>query len=133
MRILGENSGMDMPLPPIWHFGSCADNARVINLACALADALGVGIKDLPVGVSATEWVTEKAAAIGFGGVALGFTVHLGITPPFLGSDVVASALTDESKSLFGGKFVIESDPEIASEYLLNLIKDKREKLGLAV
>ncbi|PKL53335.1 MAG: carbon-monoxide dehydrogenase catalytic subunit [Candidatus Methanoperedenaceae archaeon HGW-Methanoperedenaceae-1] len=133
LRILGETSGMDTPLPPIWHFGSCADNARVINLALALADALGVGIKDLPVGVSATEWITEKAAAIGFGGVALGFTVHLGITPPFLGSDVVASALTDESKSLFGGKFVVENDPVKASEYLLNLIKDKREKLGLAV
>ena len=133
LRILGKTSGMDTPLPPVWHFGSCADNARVVNLVCALADSLEVDIKDLPVVVSAAEWVTEKAAAIGIGGVALGFTVHLGITPPVLGSDAVVSMLTKDAESLFGGKFVVENDPIKASEYMLEYIKDKREKLGLAV
>ncbi len=133
LQLLGTTAGLGMPLPPVWHFGSCVDNSRVIILASALAEKLGVQIKDLPIAASAAEWVTEKAAAIGTGAVALGITVHLGVTPPVLGSPAVASLLTKSSEELFGGKFIVEIEPEKASQLLLDHITSARRKLGLKV
>lgn len=133
LKVLGETAGIEKPLPPVWHFGSCVDNARVVILVCALAEKLGVQIKDLPIAASAAEWVTEKAAAIGMGYVALGVTVHLGVTPPVLGSPVVAALLTSKSEEAFGGKFIVEVEPMKASQLLLEHIKNARGKLGLPV
>jgi carbon-monoxide dehydrogenase catalytic subunit len=131
LNVLGKTAGLDKPLPPIWHFGSCVDNSRVVILLAALAEKLGVPIKDLPVAASAAEWVTEKAAAIGTGAMALGVTVHLGVTPPVLGSPIVVSLLTQKSEELFGGKFIVEIDPVRASTLLLGHIADMRKKMGL--
>lgn len=131
LRALGEISSLGKPLPPVWHFGSCVDNSRVINLISALADKMGVPIKDLPVAASAAEWITEKAAAIGTGTMAMGVTVHLGVAPPVLGSPAVVSLLTQKSEELFGGKFIVEADPIKASQLILEHIRNSREKLGL--
>ncbi len=133
LAVLGETAGLGKPLPPVWHFGSCVDNGRVVILAAALAEKLGVPIKDLPIAASAAEWVTEKAAAIGTGAVALGVTVHLGITPPVIGSPAVVSLLTRSSEELFGGKFIVEVEPTKASQLLIEHIKEARGKLGLPV
>ncbi len=133
LKVLGETAGIEKPLPPIWHFGSCVDNARVVILVSALAEKLGVQIKDLPIAASAAEWVTEKAAVIGIGSVALGVTVHLGVTPPVLGSSAVAALLTSKSEEVFGGKFIVEVEPMKASGLLLEHIKKVRGKLGLPV
>ena len=131
--LLGKTAGLDTPLPPVWHFGSCVDNSRVIILVAALADKLGVRVKDLPIAASAAEWITEKAVAIGTGSVALGVTVHLGVTPPVIGSPEVLSLLTRKSEELFGGKFIVEIDPTKASELLYEHIKEARKKLGLMI
>lgn len=133
LYVLGKTAGFDKPLPPVWHFGSCVDNSRVVILVSALAEKLGVHIKDLPIAASAAEWVTEKAAAIGTGAVALGVTVHLGVTPPVIGSPAVVSLLTQKAEELFGGKFVVEVDPIKASQTILSHIKEARKKLGIAV
>ncbi len=133
LNVLGKTAGLERPLPPVWHFGSCVDNSRVVILLSALSEKLGVPIKDLPVAASAAEWVTEKAAAIGTGAVALGVTVHLGVTPPVLGSSAVVTLLTQKSEELFGGKFIVEIDPVRASQLLLEHITDTRKKLGLPV
>ncbi len=131
LAILGEAAGIDGPLPPVWHFGSCVDNARVLILISALAEKLGVRIKDLPFAASAAEWVTEKAAAIGTGAVALGITVHLGVAPPVFGSQAVVSLLTQKAEELFGAKFIVELDPNKASIVLLDHIEEARENLGI--
>ncbi|MCX9011430.1 MAG: anaerobic carbon-monoxide dehydrogenase catalytic subunit [Candidatus Methanoperedens sp.] len=132
LRVLGEASGIDGPLPPVWHFGSCVDNSRVIILISALAEKLGVRIKDLPVAASAAEWVTEKATAIGMGAVALGITLHLGVAPPVMGSREVVALLTEKTQELFGGKFIVELDPSRASRLLLEHIEKARGRLGMA-
>lgn len=131
LSVLGGAAGLDVPLPPVWHFGSCVDNSRVITLVAALASKLGVHIKDLPVAASAAEWVTEKAAAIGAGAIALGLTTHLGVTPPILGSDLAASVLTGKAADLVGGKFIVEIDPARAAAALRSVILEKRKALGL--
>lgn len=133
LGVLGKASGLDGPLPPVWHFGSCVDNARIIILISMIAEKLGIHIKDLPIASSAAEWVSEKGAAIGTGAVALGITVHLGAPPPILGSKEVVSLVTEKAEQIFGGKFIVEQDPIIASEMILEHINKKREKLGLVV
>jgi len=133
LALLGEKAGLGTSLPPVWHFGSCSDNGRVIILISAIAEKLGVPIKDLPIAASAAEWVAEKAAAIGTGALALGVTVHLGIIPPVLGSQEVTTLLTQTSEELFGGKFIVEVDPQRASQALLEHITEARRKLGLEV
>ncbi len=131
LRSLGDIAGLGKPLPPVWHFGSCVDNSRPIILAIALAQKMGISLKDMPVAASASDWVAEKAAAIGAGTVALGITVHLGRAPPILGGPEVVTLLTQKSEELFGAKFIIEEDPIKASKLLLLHIGKAREKLGL--
>lgn len=129
LMALGEFSGK--PLPPVWHFGSCVDNSRVILLAIELAKNMGLPLKDMPIAVSASDWIAEKAVAIGTGAVALGITVHLGRAPPILGGPEVVDLLTRKSEELFGAKFIVEEDPIKASQLLLLHIGKAREKLGL--
>ena len=133
LALLGESAGLDRPLPPVWHFGSCSDNGRVIILISAIAEKLGIPIKDLPIAASAAEWVAEKATSIGTGALALGITVHLGVIPPVLGSKEVTTLLTQTSEELFGGKFIVEVDPERASVLILERITEARRKLGLEI
>lgn len=132
LEVLGKASNLDGPLPPVWHFGSCIDNSRILILISMIAQKLGVHINELPIASSAAEWVTEKAAAIGTGAVALGISVHLGAAPPILGSKEVVSLVTEKAEKIFGGKFIVEQDPVFASEKLLEHIQKKREKLGIA-
>lgn len=131
LKTLGEISGLGKPLPPVWHFGSCVDNSRAIILAIALAEKMGLSIKDLPIAASASDWIAEKAAAIGTGAVALGITVHLGRAPPILGSPEVVALLTQKSQELFGARFIVEEDPIKASQLLLLHIGKARDKLGI--
>jgi carbon-monoxide dehydrogenase catalytic subunit len=133
LALLGEEAGIGKPLPPVWHFGSCADNGRVVILISAIAEKLGVPIKDLPIAASAAEWIAEKATSIGTGALTLGITVHLGIIPPVLGSSTVTTLLTQKSEELFGGKFIVEVDPERASQLILEHITEARRKLGLEI
>ncbi len=132
LKSLGDIAGLGKPLPPVWHFGGCVDNSRVILLAIALAQKMGLSLKDMPIAVSASDWVAEKAAAIGTGALALGITVHLGRAPPILGGPEVVTLLTRKSQELFGSRFIIEGDPIKASRLLLLHISNAREKLGLS-
>ncbi|NTV79026.1 MAG: hypothetical protein HGA25_07820 [Clostridiales bacterium] len=92
-----------------------------------------VSVSDLPIAASAAEWVTEKAAAIGTGAMTLGITVHLGVTPPIIGSPEIVSLLTKKSEQLFGGKFIVEIDPKKAAQLILDHITEARKRLFLQI
>ncbi|MFA5174971.1 MAG: anaerobic carbon-monoxide dehydrogenase catalytic subunit [Patescibacteria group bacterium] len=131
LLLLEEKAGLDKPLPPVWHLGSCTDNGRAIILISAIAEKIGVKISSLPIAASAAEWVAEKAISIGMGTLAIGITTHLGIVPPIFGSVEVVKLLTKKFQRLFGGKFIIEGDPVKAANRIIETIKNKREKLGI--
>ncbi|MDD4476928.1 MAG: anaerobic carbon-monoxide dehydrogenase catalytic subunit [Patescibacteria group bacterium] len=131
LLLLGEKAGLGKPLPPVWHLGSCTDNGRAVVLISAIAEKMGVPIKELPIAASAAEWVAEKAIAIGMGVLSLGITTHLGITPPIFGSTEVVKLLTKKFQRLFGGKFIIEGDPVKAASRIAETIINKRKKLGI--
>ena len=132
LNILGKTAGLEKSLPPVLFFGGCVDNSRAITLITAIAERLGVSIKDLPIAASAAECMTEKAVAIGIGVVGLGITVHVGVPLPTIGSPNVTALLTQKSEELFGGRFIVETDPIKASQQLLDHISKARMALGLA-
>jgi carbon-monoxide dehydrogenase catalytic subunit len=118
-------------IPPVLHYGSCVDNARVLQLCAALANALGVDISDLPVGASSPEWYSEKAAAIGLYAVASGVYTHLGHPPHILGSEIVTNLAVSGLEDIVGATFFIEPDPVKTAEMFDARIRAKRKGLGL--
>lgn len=131
LTAVGQAAGLNAPLPPILHMGSCVDNSRIADLLAALAGYLGVSIKDLPVAASAPELHHEKALSIGTWAVALGVLTHVGLVPPVLGSPLVTQILTNDLEQLVGGKFYVETDPSKAADGIIGHIKQKRRALGI--
>lgn len=118
-------------IPPVLHMGSCVDNTRILVLAAALANHLGVDISQLPLAGAAPEWYSEKAVAIGAYVVASGITTVLGVQPPIFGSRNVVNLLADGLDGVVGAKFAIEPDPEKAAVLIRRHIEAKRRGLGL--
>ena len=117
-------------IPPCLHMGSCVDCSRILITLKAMAEALGVDIPDLPAAGSAPEWMSEKAVSIGTYFVASGVFTHLGTIPPVLGSPKVTKILTEDIEDVLGGKFYVEPDPDKAADTLIEVIMEKRKKLG---
>jgi carbon-monoxide dehydrogenase catalytic subunit len=132
LTAVGEAAGLGGPLPLALHMGSCVDNTRAADVAVAIANKLGVDMDKLPVVASAPEATTEKAIAIGTWAMAAGLPVHVGVVPPVLGSPLVARVLTQDVKGLFGGYFIVETDPKVAVGKLVEAIKERRKGLGLS-
>lgn len=118
-------------IPPVLHMGSCVDNTRIITLAAALANHLGVDISQLPLAGAAPEWYSEKAVSIGTYVVASGIYTVLGVQPPIFGSQNVVQLLTAGLDDVVGAKFAVEPDPEKAALLIRRHIESKREGLGL--
>jgi len=131
LTTLGEAAGLNAPLPPVWHMGSCVDNSRIATLLGALADKLDVKISQLPVAGSAPELVQEKAIAIGTWLLALGLLVHIAPSPRILGSPVATKLLTEDLEGITGGRAYLELDPIKAAEGLMSHIAQKRTALGI--
>ena len=118
-----------LKIPPVLSFGTCTDTGRVILTAVALADYVGVDTADLPVAVTAPEYMEQKAVVDGFSAVAMGFHTHVSPTPPVTGSDKVVKLLTEEVENLTGGKILLGENPEEVATTLEKIIMEKREKL----
>jgi carbon-monoxide dehydrogenase catalytic subunit len=131
LTAVGQAAGLGGPLPLILHMGSCVDNSRAADVAVAVANKLGVDVDKLPVVASAPEATTEKAISIGTWAVAAGLPTHVGVVPPVLGGPTIARVLTQDVKGLFGGWFIVETDPAKAAEQLLAAIRERRKGLGL--
>lgn len=131
LAALGEAAGLDGPLPPVWHMGSCVDNSRIGDLVAAVAARLDVPISALPVVASAPELVTEKAIAIGTWLLDLGLPLHLAPAPRILGSPVATRVLTEDLKGITGGFAFVETDPDKAADRMLEVIAEKRAGLGI--
>lgn len=118
-------------IPPSLHVGSCVDNSRIIVIACALANAIGVDIDKLPLAGAAPEWYSEKAATIAFYAMASGIFTVLGVMPPIAGSKKITELATSGLNDVFGACFAVEPDPAKAAELIINHITEKRKGLGL--
>lgn len=120
-------------IPPVLSFGTCTDVGRLVLLVTAVADALGVNIPDLPVAVTAPEYMEQKATIDAFGAVAVGLYTHVSPTPPVTGSPEVVKLLTKDVEGLTGGKLAVGDDPVQIADGIAAHIQKKREALGLRV
>jgi carbon-monoxide dehydrogenase catalytic subunit len=118
-------------IPPVLHLGSCVDNTRILVLAAALANHLGVDISALPLAGAAPEWYSEKAVSIGVYVVASGIYTVLGTAPPVFGSPNVVRLLTEGLEGVFGATFAVEPDPDRAAVLIRQHIERKRAGLGI--
>lgn len=118
-------------VPPVLHMGSCVDNSRILVVAAAIANALGVDISDLPLAAAAPEWMSEKAVSIGTYAVASGIFTVLNSPPPVLGSAKLTELLTAGAGGVVGATFAIEPDPVKEAALIIEHIEKKRKALGL--
>ncbi|MBN1165823.1 MAG: anaerobic carbon-monoxide dehydrogenase catalytic subunit [Methanospirillaceae archaeon] len=118
-------------IPPVLHMGSCVDNSRILVMAAKIANELGVGIGDLPIGGAAPEWYSQKAISIGTYFVASGVYTVLGIPPKIFGSQNVLTLLADGVKGITNSSFAVEPDPVKAADLLEAEIERKRTALKI--
>ena len=118
-------------VPPVLNFGPCLAIGRIEMAACALAKELNVDLPQLPVVISAPQWLEEQALADGAYALALGFPLHLALSPFVTGSQVAVNVLTEGLKDLTGGQLIIETEVEDAAQKFEEIIKEKRIGLGI--
>jgi carbon-monoxide dehydrogenase catalytic subunit len=120
-----------LKIPPVLHMGSCVDCSRILMLAAHIAQELGVGIGDLPIGGAAPEWYSQKAISIGTYFVSSGVYTVLGIPPKIFGSQKVIDLLTTGLRGVVNASFAVEPDPVKAADLLEAEIERKRKALGI--
>ena len=118
-------------IPPVLNFGPCLAIGRLEIVATEIAETLGIDIPQLPLVLSAPQWLEEQALADGAFGLALGLPLHLG-SPPFVtGSKLVAQVLCEDMKALTGGQVIINGDAAESAKLLEDIILQKRKELNL--
>lgn len=127
LRAVCEKLGV----PPVLNFGPCLAIGRLEMVATELAGYLGVDLPQLPLALSAPQWLEEQALADGCFGLALGLPLHLGKPPFVTGSPVAVDILTDKLIGITGGKVILDENAESAADTLETLIMEKRSGLGL--
>lgn len=127
LRAVCESLG----IPPVLNFGPCLAIGRLEMVATELAQALDIDIPDLPLVLSAAQWLEEQALADGAFGLALGLPLHLGLPPFITGSPLVTRVLTEDMKALTGGQVIIEGDASRSADILEQIIMDKRNHLNI--
>lgn len=119
-------------IPPVLNFGPCLSIGRIEMVAKALAETMNVTMPELPVVISAPQWLEEQALADGAFGLAMGLTLHLAQTPPVAGSPIITKLLTEDLPAITGGRLFIEPDPAKTAEMMAEIIAGKLQALGVA-
>ena len=118
-------------IPPVLNFGPCLAIGRLEIVAVELAKALNIDLPQLPLVLSAPQWLEEQALADGAFGLALGLPLHLGLPPFITGSKIAVKVLTEDMKQLTGGHVIINPDAKETANILENIIIEKRKALNL--
>ncbi len=120
-----------LKIPPVLSFGTCTDTGRISMLVTALADHMKLDISDLPIAVTAPEWMEQKATIDALFAVAYGAYTHLSPTPFITGAPKLVKLLTEDVEALTGGKVVLGDNPVEAAKDIKAHILKKRKQMGL--
>ncbi len=120
-------------IPPVLNFGPCLAIGRLEIVATELAEALKIDIPQLPLILSAPQWLEEQALADGAFGLALGLPLHLAISPFIAGSEVVSNVLMNAVPDITGGQLIVNDDVMDTANVLEGIIIERRKALGLTV
>jgi carbon-monoxide dehydrogenase catalytic subunit len=120
-------------IPPVLHMGSCVDNSRILEAGTEIVMEGGLGddLSQIPAVGVAPEWMSEKAVSIASYFVASGIDVILGHPFRIQGSQEVTDFLEKETTELFGSSFHVCENTETAVEKIIEILNNKREKLGI--
>ena len=118
-------------IPPVLNFGPCLAIGRLEMVATELAGALGIDIPQLPLVLSAAQWLEEQALADGAFGLALGLPLHLGLPPFITGSKLVTKVLTEDMQELTGGRVIVNGNARESADILEAIIDEKRKNLNI--
>lgn len=118
-------------VPPVLSFGTCTDCGRIALLVTAVANALGVDPSQLPVAVTAPQYMEQKATIDAFGAVALGLYTHVSPAPPAAGSEQIIKLLTEDVEGLVGGKIALGDEAPGVVDAMVEHIDRKRAALGI--
>jgi carbon-monoxide dehydrogenase catalytic subunit len=123
---------MTLRVPPVLSFGTCTDTGRLSVLVSTVADALGVDVPDLPIAVTAPQYMEQKATIDAIFALAFGAFTHVSPTPPLVGGVRLMKLLSSDLEGLTGGKLYLENDMVKAAEAIERHIIKKRMALGLS-
>lgn len=118
-------------IPPVLNFGPCLAIGRLEIVATEIAGELGVDLPQLPLVLSAAQWLEEQALADGAFALALGLPLHLGVPPFITGSKLVTKVLTEDMTGLTGGRVIVDGDGKSAANTLEAIIEEKRKALNI--
>ena len=118
-------------IPPVLNFGPCLAIGRIEQVCCDIASELGVDLPQLPVVVSAPQWLEEQALADGSYALTLGLPLHLALAPFVTGSPVIVETLCNTMKDLTGGQLFIDTEVDSTVAKIGEIIEEKRKGLGL--
>ncbi len=118
-------------IPPILHMGSCVDISRMMLLATGIANDWGIDIPQVPVVGCAPEWMSEKAVSIANYVVSTGIDTYLGIEPQVKGSSQMMELITEGTRKITGAGYIINTDPDILVQAMIDGIEAKRAALGI--
>ena len=120
-----------LDIPPVLNFGPCLAIGRLELVAIELAETLGIDLPQLPLVLSAAQWLEEQAIADGCYGLALGLPLHLGLPPFVTGSPKATRTLTQDMKHLTGGQVIINDNAKESADILEKIIQEKRSGLQI--
>ncbi|WP_297422809.1 anaerobic carbon-monoxide dehydrogenase catalytic subunit [Clostridium sp.] len=121
-----------LKIPPVLSFGTCTDTGRISMFVTALADHLDVDTSELPIAVTAPEWMEQKATIDGIFALAYGAYTHLSPTPFITGAPLLVELLTKKAEDVTGGKIALGDDPVEVAQNIEAHILAKRKGLGLS-
>ena len=121
----------ELGIPPVLNFGPCLAIGRLEIVATEIAEELGVDLPQLPLVLSAAQWLEEQALADGAFALALGLPLHLGVPPFITGSKLVTKVLTEDMVDLTGGRVIVDGDGKSAANTLEAIIEEKRKALNI--
>ncbi|MTI60365.1 MAG: anaerobic carbon-monoxide dehydrogenase catalytic subunit [Firmicutes bacterium] len=120
-----------LQIPPVLPFGTCTDTGRISMVVTAIADFLDVDTSDLPVAVTAPQYLEQKATIDGMFSLAYGLYTHLSPTPPITGGENLVKLLTEDLEGISGGKVALGDEPAAVADDIEKHILQKRKALGI--
>ena len=118
-------------IPPVLHMGSCVDISRMMLLATGIAKDWGIDVPQVPVVGCAPEWMSEKAVSIANYVVTTGIDTYLGVSPQVSGSEQMMELITEGTRKMVGGGFIINTNHEELVDSMIEGIEKKRAALGI--
>lgn len=118
-------------IPPVLSFGTRTDTGRISMLVTELADHLDLDIPDLPIAITAPEWMEQKATIDGVFALAYGTLTHISPAPFISGAGRLVKLLTEDLEEITGGKVLLGDEPEEVADKIESHILERRKALGM--